>query len=149
MSEAPDPHIANMDEQLALPRKNGELVFEAPWEARAFGIAVVLNEAGVYPWRDFSQGLAAETAAADQRGTPTPYYERWLETLTKLAIARGLVTPEELDARTTEYASGMHDAHRRMTIIRHPKEGACHEAEHGTGHWARCHRPRCPEQSRP
>jgi|SRR5262252_313580 len=111
MPEAPDPRIANMDEQLALPRKNGELVFEAPWEARAFGMAVVLNEAGVYPWRDFSQGLAAETAAADQRGTPVGYYERWLETLTKLAVARGLVTPEELDARTTEYAAGLHDAH--------------------------------------
>jgi nitrile hydratase accessory protein len=100
-----------MDEQLALPRKNGELVFEAPWEARAFGIAVVLNEAGVYPWRDFSQGLAVETATADQGGVPVSYYERWLETLTKLAIARGLVTPEELDARTIEYASGIHDAH--------------------------------------
>jgi len=59
---APDPRITAMDEQVALPRKNGELVFEAPWEARAFGLAVALNEAGVYPWRDFSQGLAAETA---------------------------------------------------------------------------------------
>ena len=108
---APDPRIASMDEQIALPRKNGELVFAAPWEARAFGIAVVLNEAGVYPWRDFSQGLAVETAAADQRGMPTPYYERWLETLTQLAIARGLVTPEELEARTEEYASGVHDEH--------------------------------------
>jgi len=111
VAEEPDPRIANMDEQIALPRKNGELVFEAPWEARAFGMAVVLNEAGVYPWRDFSQGLAAETAAADQRGLPTRYYERWLETLAKLAIARGLVTPEELDERTAEYASGVHDDH--------------------------------------
>jgi len=64
---APDPHITAMDEQVALPRKNGELVFEAPWEARAFGLAVALNEAGVYPWRDFSQGLAAETAALEQQ----------------------------------------------------------------------------------
>jgi nitrile hydratase accessory protein len=109
--EAPDPRIASMDEQLALPRKNGELVFAAPWEARAFGIAVVLNEAGLYPWRDFSQGLAAETATADQHGVPTPYYERWLETLTKLAIARGLVRPEELEIRTAEYASSIHDEH--------------------------------------
>ena len=111
MPEAPDPRIASMDEQIALPRQNGELVFAAPWEARAFGIAVVLNEAGVYPWRDFSQGLAAETAAADQHGMPVSYYERWLETLAKLAIARGLVTPEELEARTAEYASGVYDEH--------------------------------------
>jgi len=108
---APDPHITTMDEQVALPRKNGELVFEAPWEARAFGLAVALNEAGVYPWRDFSQGLAAETAAMEQQGAHASYYERWLETLEKLAIARGLVSLDELDARTTEYAFNAHEEH--------------------------------------
>lgn len=111
MPAAPDPRIADMAEQVALPRQNGELVFAAPWEARAFGLAVALNEAGVYPWRDFSQGLAAETAEVEQHGAPASYYERWLETLAKLAIAKGLVTPEELDARTTEYAFGAHDEH--------------------------------------
>lgn len=111
MPEAPDPRIAGMDEQIALPRQNGELVFTAPWEARAFGIAVVLNEAGMYPWRDFSQGLAAEIATAEQHGIPTGYYERWLATLAKLAIARGLITSEELEARTAEYASGAYDDH--------------------------------------
>jgi nitrile hydratase accessory protein len=84
MAAAPDPRIASMDEQVALPRQNGELVFAAPWEARAFGLAVALNEAGVYPWRDFSQGLAAETAALEQHGVQVSYYERWLETLEKL-----------------------------------------------------------------
>jgi nitrile hydratase accessory protein len=108
---APDSRITTMDEQVALPRKNGELVFEAPWEARAFGLAVALNEAGVYPWRDFSQGLAAETAALEQQGAHASYYERWLETLEKLAIARGLVSLDELDARTTEYAFNTHEEH--------------------------------------
>ena len=28
------------------PRANGELVFEAPWESRAFGVAVALHESG-------------------------------------------------------------------------------------------------------
>ena len=96
---------------MALPRKNGELVFEAPWEARAFGLAVALSEAGMYPWRDFSQGLAAETAALEQQGAPASYYERWLDTLEKLAIAQGLVTLDELDARTAEYAFNAHDEH--------------------------------------
>src|SRR4029453_5928679 len=109
---AADPHIAAIDEEVALPRKNGELVFEAPWEARAFGLAVALSEAGMYPWRDFSQGLAAETAAVEQQGAPASYYERWLETLEKLAIARGLVSLDELDARTAEYAFSAHDEHK-------------------------------------
>ena len=38
-----DPRIANLDRSAALPRKNGELVFQAPWEGRAFGMAVVLG----------------------------------------------------------------------------------------------------------
>jgi len=31
--------IADMEETAALPRQNGELVFNAPWESRAFGMA--------------------------------------------------------------------------------------------------------------
>src|SRR5215468_5136910 len=101
---APDSRITTMDKQVALPRKNGELVFESPWEARAFGLAVALNERGLYPWRDFSQGLAAETATAERDGTASSYYERWLAALEKLVIARGLLTREELDACVADQA---------------------------------------------
>jgi nitrile hydratase accessory protein len=111
MDTALDHRIANMDGHIALPRRNGELVFAAPWEARAFGMAAALNESGLYEWRDFSQGLAAQTAATEQHELPPSYYERWLATLEKLAIARGLLTPEEIEARTAAYASGAHDDH--------------------------------------
>ena len=43
VSGSADRLIANMEGSAALPRKNGELVFEAPWEGRAFGIAVALS----------------------------------------------------------------------------------------------------------
>ena len=106
-----DQRIANMDEQMALPRKNGELIFEAPWEARAFGLAVALHESGLYPWRDFSQGLATEIATAEQQGISSNYYERWLASLEKLVIAKGLMTREELDAWTAKQALNEHDDH--------------------------------------
>ena len=107
-----DQHIADMDEQIALPRKNGELVFEAPWEARAFGLAVALSESGLYSWRDFSQGLATEIAVAEQEGITSSYYERWLASLEKLVIAKGLMTDEELDAWTAKQAAlDDHDDH--------------------------------------
>jgi nitrile hydratase accessory protein len=102
-------HPANLDAHFALPRHNGELVFAAPWEARAFGMAVVLHESGVYGWGDFSRGLAAETAATERHGVSAPYYERWLAALEKLLLDRGLVTPEELQQRLAEYAAGQHD----------------------------------------
>jgi len=80
-SKAVDDHIANMEGEIALPRSNGELLFAAPWEARAFGLAVALNEAGLYPWGDFSRGLAHEIAGEEANGSPSTYYERWLATL--------------------------------------------------------------------
>src|SRR6266852_2939994 len=95
-----DQHIANMDERMALPRKNGELVFEAPWEARVFGLAVALNQSGLYPWHDFSQELALEIATAEQMGSESSYYERWLASLEKLVIAQGTITREKLEAWT-------------------------------------------------
>src|SRR5262249_16430015 len=41
----------------APPRDNGELVFAAPWESRAFGLALALNEAGLIDWEEFRQAL--------------------------------------------------------------------------------------------
>ena len=99
-----DQHIAEMDEQIALPRKNGELVFEAPWEARAFGLAVALSEGGLYSWHDFSQGLATEIATAEREGVTSTYYQRWLAALEKLVIAKGLMTAEEFHVWTAKQA---------------------------------------------
>ncbi len=39
-----------MEGDVALPRSNGELVFNVPWEGRAFGIAVALKDSGLYRW---------------------------------------------------------------------------------------------------
>ena len=40
---------ASLDDE-SLPRDNGELVFEAPWQARALAIAVALVERLGLPW---------------------------------------------------------------------------------------------------
>src|SRR5215217_2112708 len=48
----------------AAPRKNGELIFAEPWEGRAFGMALALNEGRCYPWEDFRRRLIAQIAEA-------------------------------------------------------------------------------------
>lgn len=106
MTSQPDQEVANMEGVEALPRKNGELVFDALWEGRAFGMAAALNEQGTYPWREFRDQLVDEITAADASGHESTYYERFLAAFEKLAVARGLVTTKELDERTAEYASG-------------------------------------------
>ena len=77
MTQKTDGQISVMEAQIALPRENGELVFQAPWEARAFGLAVALNEKESYEWREFSAELAAKIAAAEQNNDPSSYYARW------------------------------------------------------------------------
>ena len=104
MEAAPHRQITDMPGEMALPRQNGELVFAAPWEARAFGLAVALQESGAYEWRDFSAALAAEIARAEQAGGTSAYYERWLVSLEKLLIANGLVTPSEVGQRMASQA---------------------------------------------
>ena len=106
MDTSADRRIADMEGEGALPRKNGELVFEAPWEGRAFGLAVALNESGLYQWRAFVDRLIAEIATVREHGAPSSYYERWVASLEQLIVARGLVTKDELDTRTAEYESG-------------------------------------------
>ena len=106
MNTETDGLIASMEGELALPRSNGELVFEAPWEGRAFGIAVALNENGAYEWGEFQRRLAEEIAAASPDEAGSAYYERWLASLENLLLERSLVTREELEARTAAYESG-------------------------------------------
>ena len=97
MTYVPDPILSQLEGRAALPRKNGELVFDAPWEGRAFGIAVALRDAGFYEWSDFRDRLIAEVARAQEKLPSSTYYEQWLAALECLAVERGLVTPEELE----------------------------------------------------
>ena len=106
MSTEPSGQIADMQGELALPRSNGELVFAAPWEGRAFGIAVALNEGGAYEWGEFQGRLAEEIASAPRDEDASLYYERWLASLERLLLDQGMVTREDLDARTAAYESG-------------------------------------------
>jgi len=93
----------------APPRDNGELAFAAPWESRAFGLALALHEAGRFDWEDFRQRLIAEIGiweaghAADDGGWS--YYTCWLSALEQLVSERGLVTDLDLRDRAAMIAA--------------------------------------------
>ena len=106
VSDVTNSEVNNMEGDAALPRQNGELVFNEPWEGRAFGIAVALNEQAVYPWRAFRDALVDRIATDEAAAAPTSYYERWLASLERLLLERGIVTTTELETRIAEYASG-------------------------------------------
>ena len=93
----------------APPRANGELVFAAPWESRAFGLAVTLHAGGGFEWEDFRQQLIAAIARAetDSRaaaGGEWSYYRCWLEALEMVVVTEGLVAQGDVDRRAVALA---------------------------------------------
>lgn len=70
------------------PESGGEPVFDAPWQARAFAMAVHLNEQGVFSWTEWSDQLAGliknhEMHAAIHNSDD--YYRIWLKALGDIA----------------------------------------------------------------
>jgi hypothetical protein len=70
-----------------VPRRNGELVFEAPWESRAFGLAAAYVESTGAGWERFRFHLIAAIGALP-RGTS--YYEAWVGALERLLAEDGV-----------------------------------------------------------
>ena len=95
MSRRTDPAVADQNAPAAPPRSNGELVFEEPWESRAFGIAVALHDAGVIDFEVFRTRLIEEIGAWNEPGRSAGeeyrYYERWLTALEQTLLEAGLV----------------------------------------------------------
>jgi hypothetical protein len=67
----------DQDGPAAPPRDNGELVFEAPWQARAFGLAIALLERHGLGWDVFRKHLVAAIGHHPE----APYYEQFVEAL--------------------------------------------------------------------
>jgi len=87
-------------------------VFQEPWQAQAFAMALALQSRGVFSWGDWAKMLGEEIKKAQAAGDPdtgTTYYHHWLATLERMVAAKGLATPEAL-ART--YQAWDHAAHR-------------------------------------
>jgi nitrile hydratase accessory protein len=89
-----------------LPRDGAGPVFKAPWEAQAFGLALMLYERGLFTWSEWAAALGREIASARERGEVddgSHYYEYWLAALEHLAAEKGLTTSVELRQRKDEW----------------------------------------------
>ena len=74
-------------------------VFQEPWQAQAFAMALALHSRGVFTWGDWAKMLGEEIKKAQAAGDPdtgTTYYHHWLATLERMVAAKGLTTPEAL-----------------------------------------------------
>ena len=75
----------------ALPRDNGELVFEEPWQGRALGMGVVAIQRSGATWAEFQRQLVGSIAARPENPGETKasaYYAAWLDALEALLAER-------------------------------------------------------------
>jgi len=99
------PHL-DLEGPGAIPRNNGEMVFESPWESRAFALALALVEKDLFTLSDFQGELIvaiAEWEALGKSSEDYRYYECWLVALERLVERRTAVGMDDIDLRSTEF----------------------------------------------
>jgi nitrile hydratase accessory protein len=95
LSDLVRPEVRHMAAEAALPRQNGELVFDAPWQGRVLGMALAVVQERGLDWDDFRQRLIAAIDADPTR----PYYESWTAALTDLVVDLGVANADDVAAR--------------------------------------------------
>ena len=100
--------LADLDAALGtiapLPRDNGELVFEEPWQGRVLGMGVVTLERLGLSWADLRPhlGEAIRRHRYSQAEPPaTGYYAAFLDALETLLAERGVLEPPAQRSQVT------------------------------------------------
>jgi len=89
-----------------LPRDEGGPVFNEPWEAHAFALAVRLSESGCFSWSEWATVLSQEIRIAQERGDPDlgrSYYQHWLNALERLCTEKGLASGTDMHCRKEQW----------------------------------------------
>ena len=108
MTEAHQTRVPPAAAILQIPSDGDELVFNSPWEAKAFSLVVQLYQQGHFTWSEWTAQLVKEIEAAGDEQNGRDYYLLWLNAAETLIAAKGLCRADELLARkdTLESAQG-------------------------------------------
>ena len=106
----------------SLPRDEGGPVFDEPWQAQAFALAVRLSAQGYFTWKEWAETLAGELASAVELGEAddgSEYYHHWLAALERLVTSKGLVDIATLFERKEAWADAYrHTPHGKPVRLR-------------------------------
>lgn len=119
------------------PPGEDDVVFDAPWQARAFALTVALRREDDFPWAAFQERLVAELeadrdveAATGPGGVETSYYRAWLSAFERLLLEEDVLDGDELAERVAAFAAGERDA-SEFVVGEH---GHDHQHDHGHSH---------------
>ena len=109
MAEQRPESALEWDGPIAPPRRNGELVFDALWESRVFGMTMTLYEQDAFQWDEFRERLIAAIAAWERAHPPHDatfhYWSCWLTAFESLVADKGLCPPAAVAGRVAELAA--------------------------------------------
>jgi len=74
------------------PHDDAGPVFQEPWEAQAFALAVELSRGGLFTWPEWTAVFSVEIETAQALGDPDlgdTYYQHWARALEKLIDSKG------------------------------------------------------------
>ena len=104
-----------------LPRDEEGPVFDEPWQAQAFALAVKLSEQGHFSWKEWAAALAEELTSAADRGEPddgSQYYHHWVAALERLVTEKGLSeSPALLDRKEAWADAYRHTPHGQPVVL--------------------------------
>lgn len=96
------------------PQEGDELVFGAPWQARAFSMVVTLHQEGLFEWNEFQNHLIEQVQAGafedDEEDPETVYYRQWIVAFEQLLANKDIFDDDIIDTRALEFARGERDA---------------------------------------
>jgi hypothetical protein len=91
--------MLDVDGPAAPPRRNGELVFEAPWQSRVFGLAAAIVETCFDGDREpFRRELIRTIASEPERD----YWDSWTIALEALVVQAELVDEFSVEKRLAD-----------------------------------------------
>jgi nitrile hydratase accessory protein len=105
--------LFKLDGNTTPPTANGEIIFDAPWQSRVFGMAHSLCQSGHYEWDEFRTYLIEDIENweqqhfGEQRGH-YPYFDLFLESLTRLLNDKAIVPRSEVQSRAKAFSDRPH-----------------------------------------
>ena len=85
-----------------------ESVFEEPWQAQAFAIAIALQDAGVISPKEWSEALGARRGEGTAAADGSDYYDSVVATLEELLDSRGIASKAVLGELSLAWMRAAH-----------------------------------------